>query len=118
MAKTPYDSDLDRNPANYQPLTPLGFLERAAAVFPNHTAIIHGTLRRSYRAVYARARRLAPAPGTRGSGRGDTVSALLANTPATLECHYGVPMCQGVLNTLNTRLQCAIIVFSLGPARA
>jgi fatty-acyl-CoA synthase len=56
MAKTPYDTDLDRNPANYQPLTPLGFLARAAAVFPNHTAIIHGPLRRSYAEFYARAR--------------------------------------------------------------
>src|SRR6188768_3389910 len=118
MAKTPYDIDLDRNPANYQPLTPLGFLERAAAVFPNHTAIIHGTLRRSYREFYARARRLASALAKRGIGRGDTVSALLANTPATLECHYGVPMCQGVLNPLNTRLDAAIIAFSLDHAGA
>src|SRR5689334_14906782 len=118
MAKTPYDIDLDRNPANYQPLTPLGFLERAAAVFPNHTAIIHGALRRSYREFYARARRLASALAKRGIGRGDTVSVLLANTPAMLECHYGVPMCQGVLNTLNTRLDAAIIAFSLDHADA
>ena len=61
MAKTPYDIDLDRNPANYQPLTPLGFLERAAGVFPQHTAIIHGQLRRTYADFYARARRLASA---------------------------------------------------------
>ena len=59
MAKSPYDIDLDRNPANYQPLTPLGFLERAAAVFPAHTAVIHGPLRRSYAEFYARTRRLA-----------------------------------------------------------
>mgnify|MGYP003415124704 FL=1 len=64
MAKTPqsqtsYDIDLDRNPANFQPLTPLQFLERAALVHPNHIAIIHGTLRRNYRDFYARARRLA-----------------------------------------------------------
>jgi fatty-acyl-CoA synthase len=118
MAKTPYDSDLDRNPANYQPLTPLGFLERAAAVFPNHTAIIHGPLRRSYAEFYARARRLASALAKRGIKRGDSVSALLANTPAMLECHYGVPMTQGVLNTLNTRLDAAIIAFSLDHAEA
>ena len=61
MAKTPYDTDLDRNPANFQPLTPLGFLERAANVFPDHTAIIHGKLRRNYRDFYARARQLASA---------------------------------------------------------
>ena len=110
--------DLDRNPANFQPLTPLGFLERAAAVFPAHTAIIHGPLRRSYGEFYARARRLASALAKRGIKRGDTVSAFLANTPAMLECHYGVPMCQGVLNTLNTRLDAAIIAFSLDHADA
>ncbi len=85
MAKTPYDIDLDRNPANYQPLTPLGFLERAAAVFPDHTAIIHGPLRRNYAEFYARSRRLASALSKRGIKRGDTVSAMLANTPAMLE---------------------------------
>src|SRR5512141_738577 len=118
MAKTPYDSDLDRNPANFQPLTPLGFLERAAAVFPKHTAIIHGPLRRSYAEFYARARRLASALEKRGIKRGDTVSVMLANTPAMLECHYGVPMCQAVLNTLNTRLDAPIIAFSLDHADA
>jgi fatty-acyl-CoA synthase len=118
MAKTPYDTDLDRNPANFQPLTPLGFLERAASVFPNHTAVIHGPLKRNYAEFYARARRLASALTKRGIERGDTVSVLLANTPAALECHYGVPMTQGVLNTLNTRLDAPIIAFSLDHAEA
>ncbi len=118
MAKTPYDTDLDRNPANFQPLTPLGFLERAAAVFPEHTAIIHGRLRRSYAEFYARTRRLASALSKRGIKRGDTVAVLLANTPAMLECHYGVPMTQGVLNTLNTRLDAPIIAFSLDHGEA
>jgi fatty-acyl-CoA synthase len=118
MAKTPYDTDLDRNPANYQPLTPLGFLERAAAVFPGHTAIIHGALRRSYAEFYARSRRLASALAKHGIKRGDSVSVMLANTPAMLECHYGVPMTQGVLNTLNTRLDAPIIAFSLDHAGA
>src|SRR6185436_6244373 len=116
MAKTPYDIDLDRNPANYQPLTPLGFLERAAAVFPDHTAIIHGPLRRSYAEFYARARKLASALAKHGIKRGDTVSVMLANTPPMLEAHYGVPMTQGVLNTLNTRLDAPIIAFSLDHA--
>jgi 3-(methylthio)propionyl---CoA ligase len=114
----PYDTDLDRNPANYHPLTPLGFLARAAAVFPDHTAIIHGPLRRSYAEFYARTRRLASALAKRGIKRGDTVSVLLANTPAMLEAHYGVPMCRGVLNTLNTRLDAAVIAFSLDHAEA
>jgi len=118
MAKTPYDTDLDRNPANFQPLTPLGFLERAASVFPDHTAIIHGPLRRSYAEFYTRARRLASALAKHGVKRGDSVSVLLANTPAMLECHYGVPMTQGVLNTLNTRLDAPIIAFSLDHAAA
>ena len=118
MAPTPYDTDLDRNPANFQPLTPLTFLERAAAVYPGHTAVIHGKLRRSYAELYARARRLASALARRGIGRGDTVSVFAANTPAMLEAHYGVPMCGGVLNTLNTRLDAPIIAFSLDHADA
>ena len=111
-----YDIDLDRNPANFQPLSPLPFLERAAAVYPRHTAIVHGPLRRSYAEFYARAKKLASALAKHGIGRGDTVSAMLANTPAMLEAHYGVPMTQGVLNTLNTRLDAATIAFSLDHA--
>ncbi len=118
MAKTPYDIDLDRNPANFQPLTPLTFLERAAAVFPDRVAIIHGPLRRSYRDFYARARRLGSALARRGIKRGDTVSVVLANTPAMLECHYGVPMCGAVLNTINTRLDAAVNAFTLDHAEA
>ena len=72
MTKSAYDTDLDRNPANFQPLTPLSYLERAAAVFPDHTAIIHGKLRRNYRDFYARSKRLASALAKRGIARGDT----------------------------------------------
>jgi fatty-acyl-CoA synthase len=116
MTKSIYDIDLDRNPANFQPLTPLNLLERAAAVFPDQTAIIHGRLRRSYAEFYARSRRLASALRKRGIGRGDTVSVMLPNTPAMLEAHYGVPMTQGVLNALNTRLDPAIVAFTLDHA--
>src|SRR5262245_55162469 len=118
VTPTPYDIDLDRNPANFQPLTPLSFLERSAAVFPDHTAIIHGALRRNYAEFYTRARRLASALAKHGIERGDTVSALLANTPAMLECHYGVPMAGAVLNTINTRLDAAIVGFQLDHADA
>jgi fatty-acyl-CoA synthase len=118
VTPTPYDIDLDRNPANFQPLTPLTFLERAAAVFSDHTAIIHGPLRLSYAEFYARARRLASALAKRGIKRGDTVSVLLANTPAMLECHYGVPMAAAVLNTINTRLDAATVAFQLDHAEA
>ncbi|MFL5108851.1 MAG: AMP-binding protein, partial [Xanthobacteraceae bacterium] len=116
MAKKPYDIGLDKNPANFQPLTPLTFLSRAAAVFPDHPAIIHGQGLSSYGEFYARARRLASALARRGIKRGDTVSVMLANTPAMLEAHYGVPMTGAVLNTLNTRLDAAIIAFSLDHA--
>jgi fatty-acyl-CoA synthase len=118
MIVSAYDVDLDRNPANFQPLTPLTFLERAAAVFPDHVAVIHGALKRSYREFYARSRRLASVLTRRGFGRGDTIAVLLANTPAMLECHYGVPMCGAVLNTLNTRLDAAAIAFMLAHGEA
>ena len=116
--RDPYNEDLERNPANSQPLTPLTFLERAASAFPQHTAIIHGDLRRSYAAFYARARQLASALTQHNVGRGDTVSVMLANTPAMLECHYGVPMCQAVLHAINTRLDAAVIAFQLDHAEA
>jgi fatty-acyl-CoA synthase len=111
-----YDINLDRNPANHQPLTPLTFLSRAALIFPDHPAIVHGDLRRTYSEFYARSRQLASALAKRGIGRADTVSVMLANTPAMLECHYGVPMSKAVLNTLNTRLDAAILAFTLDHA--
>ena len=113
-----YDIDLERNPANHQPLTPLTFLERAATVFPDHAAIIHGPLQRNYREFYTRTRRLASALARAGIARGDTVAAMLPNTPAMLEAHYAVPMTGGVLNTLNTRLDPAVIAFSLDHGEA
>jgi fatty-acyl-CoA synthase len=108
----PYDTDLDRNSANFQPLTPLSFLARAAAVHPDQPAVIHGARSFSYRDFYARTRRLASALAQRGIKRGDTVAVVLANTPAMLEAHYGVAMAGGVLNTINTRLDAAIIAFT------
>jgi fatty-acyl-CoA synthase len=118
MTENPYNTGLDRTPANHQPLTPLSFLERAAHVFPDHTAIVHGDLRRGYAEFYDRSRQLASVLAARGMGRGDTVSAMLANTPAMLECHYGVPMCGAVLHSINTRLDAAIIAFQLDHAMA
>ncbi|MBY6066584.1 acyl-CoA synthetase [Leisingera aquaemixtae] len=116
MTENPYNTGLDRTPANYQPLTPLTFLERAASVFPDRTAIVHGALRRSYAEFYSRSRRLASALAKNGITRGDTVSVLLPNTPAMLECHYGVPMCGAVLHSINTRLDAAVIAFQLDHA--
>ncbi|MFG1401756.1 acyl-CoA synthetase [Xanthobacter sediminis] len=118
MAGSIYDLHLDRNQANYQPLTPLGFLERAASVFPDHTAIIHGALRRNYRDFYSRSRRLASALSKLGIAKGDTVAVMLTNTPAMLEAHYGVPMTGAVLNSLNTRLDAAILAFTIDHGEA
>ncbi len=112
----PYETGLAKNQANFQPLTPLTFLERAASVFPRRAAIVHGGLRRSYAEFYARSRRLASALAAHGISRNDTVTAMLANTPAMLECHYGVPMLGAVLNTLNTRLDVKILAFTLDHA--
>src|SRR5688572_12068553 len=116
MAANPYVQDLDRTPANYQPLTPLTFLERAAMVYPNHVAVIHGGLRRTYSELYTRSRRLASALSHLGIGVGDTVSVMLPNVPPMLEAHYGVPMTGAVLHSMNTRLDAAIIAFQLDHA--
>ena len=114
----PYNTNLDRNPANFQPLTPLTFLERAASVYPNHTAIVHGKLRRNYSDFYSRSRQLASALYEQGIARGDTVSVILSNTPAMLEAHYGVPMCGAVLHSINTRLDPDTIAYQLDHANS
>ncbi len=113
---TQYDRDLDKTPANHQPLTPLTLLERAAMIHPDHVAVIHGRQRTTYGALYERARRLASALAQRGIGKGDTVSVMLANTPPMIEAHYGVPMTGAVLHAMNTRLDPAIIAFQLDHA--
>ncbi|TCH98746.1 acyl-CoA synthetase [Roseococcus sp. SYP-B2431] len=117
MAASDYDA-LSRVAANHQPLTPLLFLERSAAVFPDHLAVVHGTIRRNYAELRARCVKLAHALTQRGLGRGDTVAAMLPNTPAMLECHYGVPMAGCVLNSINTRLDAATIAYILDHGEA
>ena len=112
----PFNTDLDRNPANFQPLTPLTFLERAASIMPEHVAIIHGTLRTTYREFYRRSRQLASALSRLGMGRGHTVSVLLPNVPPMLEAHHGVPMCGAVLHAINTRLDAKTIALQLDHA--
>lgn len=115
---SPYTRDLDKTQANHTPLSPLSFLARAASIFPDHTAIVHGTARTSYADFYARSRRLASALAARGIGKNDTVTVILANTPPMLEAHYGVPMTGAVLHSLNTRLDAAIIAFQLDHANS
>src|SRR5271154_5815142 len=115
---TPYDTDLPRNAANFQPLTPLSFLARAAEVYPDQTAIIHGARSWTYREFYARVRQFASALARRGIKRGDTVAVILSNVPAMLEAHYGVAMAGAVLNSINTRLDARIIAFTLDHGEA
>lgn len=118
MRHNSYETDLDRNAANYQPLSPLSFLKRAAEVYPRKIAVVHGALRRDYAEFYARCRRLASALSERGIGLGDTVAVLAPNTPEMLELHYGVPMIGAVLNTMNIRLDGPAIGFMLDHGEA
>src|SRR6476620_403000 len=108
-----FEQDLDKSPANFVPLTPLSFIERAAAVYPQHLSVVYGEQRYTWKETYARARRLASALSRRGIGRGDTVAVMLPNTPPMYEAHFGVPMCGGVLNALNTRLDPEAVAFML-----
>ena len=112
-----FDTDLDRNPANFQPLTPLTFLQRAAEVMPEHVAIVHGDQRITYADFYRRSRQLASALSQAGITRGDTVSVLLPNVPPMLEAHHGVPMAGAVLHAINTRLDAQTIAFQLDHAK-
>jgi fatty-acyl-CoA synthase len=115
-----YLTGLDRNEANYTPLNPVTFLERAAYVYPDRVSVVHGEWRTTWRETYARCRRLASALARQGIGRNDTVAVMASNVPAMYEAHFGVPMIGAVLNTLNTRLDANTIAFMLrhGGARA
>jgi len=113
-----YQSNLDKNAANHAPLTPLSFIERAAYVYPQRIAVIHGGIRHTWKETYQRARRLASALAKRGIARGDTVAVMLPNTPPMVEAHFGIPMCGAVLNALNTRLDPEAIAFMLDHGEA
>jgi len=113
-----YDVGLDRGAANFRPLTPLQFLKRSAAIYPDKAAVIHGATRYSYTEFYARCRRFASALARRGVGRGDTVSVMAPNVPALLEAHFAVPMAGAVLNALNYRLDGKSLGFCLKHAES
>jgi fatty-acyl-CoA synthase len=113
-----YEQHLGRSAANYAPLSPLSFIARSAYTWPHRTAVVHGPRRYTWGETYARSRRLASALAHRGVGVGDTVAVMLSNTPEMVECHFGVPMTGGVLNTLNTRLDAEAIAFMLGHGEA
>ena len=108
-----YEQDLGKNAANYVPLSPLTFLRRSAAVYPNHQAVVHGNISYTYSEVYDRARKLGSALASKGIGKNDTVAVLATNVPAIYDAHFGVPMAGAVLNTINTRLDAATIAFIL-----
>ncbi|WFU39574.1 acyl-CoA synthetase [Bradyrhizobium sp. CB82] len=115
----PYNIGLDKNPANFQPLTPLSFLARTATVYPHLTSTIYEDHSFTWAETYDRCRRLASYLTALGVGGGDTVAAMLPNVPAMHELHFAVPMAGAVLNTLNLRLDAASIAFQLdhGSAR-
>ena len=108
-----FERELDRNAANFVPLSPLSFLKRAADIYPDKVAVIHGDRRHTYREFYERCRRLASALAQRGVGVGDTVAVIAPNVPELLEAHYGVPMLGAVLNAINTRLDAEAVAFVL-----
>ncbi len=111
-------TDLPKNAANYAALTPVDFMRRAADVYPNRTAIIHGNIRRTWAQTYARSMQLAHALLDLGVKKGDTVTVMLANTPEMVECHFGVPVIGAMLNTLNTRLDAHSLVYMLDHAQS
>ena len=117
-ATNPYEIGLEKNAANFVPLTPLGFLSRSAAVFPDRAAVVYGERRYTWRETFERCRRLAAALSAHGIGRGDTVAVLAPNVPEAFEAHFGVPMAGAVLNALNIRLDPETIAFILGHGEA
>ena len=113
-----FDTDLPRTEANFAPLTPLAFIQRAAEVYPERLAVVHGDLRQSWGQTYARCRQLASALQQAGVGKNDTVAVMLPNTPPMVEAHFGVPMAGAVLNALNTRLDPEAVAFMLDHGEA
>ncbi|TAH46706.1 MAG: acyl-CoA synthetase [Betaproteobacteria bacterium] len=113
-----YAIGLAKNSANYVPLTPLTFIQRSAYIYPDRVAVIHGQRRFTWRESYMRSRRLASALRQLGVEKDDTVAVVLNNTPEMFECHFGVPACGAVLNTINTRLDAEAVAFILNHGEA
>ena len=118
MSTGPYEQGLERNPANYAPLTPVSFLAKAASVYPDRLAVVHGEVRRTWSETYARCRRLASALAAHGVKRGETVAAMLPNVPAMVELNFAPAMFGAVLNSLNTRLDAEALAFMLDHSEA
>ncbi|MDD2664945.1 MAG: acyl-CoA synthetase [Dechloromonas sp.] len=116
--ENPFTAGLDRNAANYVPLSPLSFLERSAFVYPKRIAVIQGARQYTWAETYRRCRQLGSALAGRGIGKGDTVAVMLPNTAPMFEAHFGIAMCGAVLNTLNTRLDAEMVAFMLDHGEA
>ena len=110
---TDYDKHLDKNNANFVPLTPISFLERAKDIYPNYEALIYEDKKYTWSEIYKRCTKFASALEKIGIGDGDTVSVMAFNTPEIFEAHYSVPMCGAVLNTINTRLDAKTVAYIL-----
>jgi len=113
MSNSQYSTDLDKNAANFTPLSPLTFIERAASVYPEHCAVVYGDDRRSWHETYRRCRRLASALRQHGISSDDTVALMLPNVPAMVEAHFAIPMAGAVIHGLNIRLDADSIAFQL-----
>ena len=113
-----YDTNLEKNNANYVPLTPLTFLKRAKEIYPNYEAVIYEDRKYSWEQIYKRTVKFASALNKIGIGKGDTVSFLAFNTPEIFEGHYSVPMTGAVLNTINIRLDAKTIAYILEHSEA
>lgn len=118
MTQSPYDTDLDRNLANFTQLSPLTFFKRARDVYPHRTAYAYEGIKRSWGEVYERACRLASALAARGVGKNDTVAIIAPNIPEIFDAHFGVPMLGAVLNPINTRLDGETIRYILDHGQA
>ena len=114
----PYETDLDQNQANHQPLTPLSFLERTVRAYPDHIAVIGSQGKTTYKDFYTRCKKLASALDRHGIVKGDTVAVIAPNVQPMLECHYGIPMTGAVINTINIRLDASAIAFILDHGEA
>ena len=113
-----YDTNLDKNKANFVPLTPLSFLQRANDVYPKYEALVYEDIKYTWSDIYKRCIKFASALKKIGIGKGDTVSILAFNTPEIFEAHYSVPMTGGVLNTINIRLDAKTIAYILDHSEA
>ena len=113
-----YEQNLDKNNANFIPLTPLSFLERAKDIYPNYEALIYEDRKYTWSEIYKRCTKFASALEKIGIGEGDTVSVMAFNTPEIFEAHYSIPMTGAILNTINSRLDAKTVAYIIDHSEA